>query len=123
MGAPPQDRYRRTCRRALGSDGIGYFELCGAGVPKRILQTLSSHLRVNLAASGSHITTLPNTTLRVYGDRFGLKALPVHLPARSWPAVIVTLKSRTVSPVVERFIQHIRDFTGAMRAEAPARRR
>jgi DNA-binding transcriptional LysR family regulator len=111
------------------SDTLSYARLAeafaarGAGVPKRILQTLSSHLRVNLAASGSHITTLPNTTLRVYGDRFGLKALPVDLPARSWPAVIVTLKNRTVSPVVERFIQHIRDFTRPMRAEAPARRR
>src|ERR1700723_2194287 len=64
------------------SDTLSYARLAeafaarGAGVPKRILQTLSSHLRVNLASSGSHITTLPNTTLRVYGDRFGLKAVP-----------------------------------------------
>ena len=92
-------------------------------MPKRILQTISSHLRVNLAASGSHITTLPNSTLRVYGERFVIKALPVDFPAQSWPAVIVTLKNRTLSPVVERFIQHVRDFTRPMRAEGATPRR
>jgi DNA-binding transcriptional LysR family regulator len=103
------------------SDTMSYLRLAeafsarGLGVPKRILQTLSTHLRVNLAASGSHITTIPNSTLRVYGERFSLKALPVDLPDQSWPAVVVTLKNRTLSPVVERFIQHVRDFTRPMK--------
>jgi DNA-binding transcriptional LysR family regulator len=111
------------------SDTLSYarlveaFALRGLGVPKRILQTLSSHLRVNLAASGSHITTLPNSTLRVYGDRFELKALPINLLDQSWPAVIVTLKNRTLSPVVEQFIQHVRDFTRPMRSASPPPRR
>jgi DNA-binding transcriptional LysR family regulator len=111
------------------SDTLSYLRLTeafaarGLGMPKRILQTISSHLRVNLAASGSHITTLPNSTLRVYGERFAIKALPVDFPAQSWPAVIVTLKNRTLSPVVERFIQHVRDFTRPMRAEGSVSRR
>jgi DNA-binding transcriptional LysR family regulator len=111
------------------SDTLSYqrvakaFAARGAGVPKRILQTLSTHLRVNLAASGSHIATLPNSTLRVYGERFSLKALPVDFPQQSWPAVIVTLKNRTLSPVVERFIQYIRDFTRPMRTNQTAPRR
>jgi DNA-binding transcriptional LysR family regulator len=111
------------------SDTLSYLRVAeafvtrGLGVPQRLLQTLSSHLRVNLAASGSHITTVPNSTLRVYGERFALKALPVDFPAQSWPAVIVTLKNRTLSPVVERFIQHVRDFTHPMRASNPAPRR
>ncbi|HEY1806579.1 MAG TPA: LysR family transcriptional regulator [Terracidiphilus sp.] len=110
------------------SDTLSYLRLAeafaarGLGAPKRILQTLSSHLRVNLAASGSHITTLPNSTLRVYGDRFALKALPIDLPAQSWPAVVVTLRNRTLSPVVEHFIQHVRDFTRPMRASSQSRR-
>jgi DNA-binding transcriptional LysR family regulator len=66
---------------------------------------------------------MPNSTLRVYGDRFAVKALPVDFPAQPWPAVIVTLKNRTLSPVVERFIQYVRDFTRPMRAdEAPPQR-
>lgn len=111
------------------SDTLSYRRLAeafaarGLEPPKKILQTLSSHLRVNLAASGSHITTLPNSTLRVYGERFGLKALPIELPTLSWPAVIVTLRNRTVSPVVERFIQQVRDFTRPMRTgELPQQR-
>jgi DNA-binding transcriptional LysR family regulator len=108
------------------SDTLSYLRIAeafaarGLGAPKRILQTLSSHIRVNLAASGSHVTTVANSTLRVYGERFALKALPVDLPARPWPAVIVTLKNRTLSPVVERFIQHVRDFTLPMRTGASA---
>jgi DNA-binding transcriptional LysR family regulator len=111
------------------SDTLSYqrlkdaFAARGLGMPRRILQTLSSHLRVNLAASGSHITTLPNSTLRVYGDRFAIKALPVDFPAQAWPAVVVTLKNRTLSPVVERFIEYIRDFTRPMRAENLVTRR
>jgi DNA-binding transcriptional LysR family regulator len=102
------------------SDTLSYLRVAeafaerGLGVPKRILQTLSTHLRVNLAASGSHITTIPNSTLRIYGERFSLKALPIDIPAQSWPALMVTLKNRTLNPVVERFIQHIRDFTRRM---------
>jgi DNA-binding transcriptional LysR family regulator len=86
-------------------------------VPRKVFRILAD------TVSGSHITTLPSTTLRVYGGRFALKALPVAFPGRPWPAVIVTLKNRTLSPVVERFIQHIRDFTQPMRAEGSARRR
>jgi DNA-binding transcriptional LysR family regulator len=110
------------------SDTLSYARVAsafaerGLGVPKRILQTLSTHLRVNLAASGSHIATMPNSTLRVYGDRFLLKALPVDFPSHSWPAVIVTLENRTLSPVVEHFIQYVRDFTRPMRADEPPRR-
>jgi DNA-binding transcriptional LysR family regulator len=111
------------------SDTLSYarvasaFASRGLGVPKRILQTLSTHLRVNLAASGSHIATMPNSTLRVYGERFAVKALPVDFPAQPWPAVIVTLKNRTLSPVVERFIEYVRDFIRPMRADEPPPRR
>jgi len=99
------------------------FAARGLGMPKTILLTISTHLRANLAASGRYIATFPNSTLRAYGDRFSLKALPISFPARPWPAVIVTLKNRTLSPVVERFIHHVRDFTQPMRADQPASRR
>jgi DNA-binding transcriptional LysR family regulator len=96
------------------------FAARGLGMPKTILLTISTHLRANLAGSGHYIATFPNSTLRAYGDRFSLKALPINFPAQPWPAVIVTLKNRTLSPVVERFIQHVRDFTRQLRADGPA---
>jgi hypothetical protein len=33
---------------------------------------------------------------------------------------VVTLKNRALSPVVERFIQQVRDYTRPMRADEPA---
>jgi hypothetical protein len=38
-----------------------------------------------------------------------LKKLPVGLPTRPWPVVILTLKNRMLSPVVERFIECARE--------------
>ena len=35
--------------------------------------------------------------------------LPIDLLVRPWPAVLATLKNRTLSPVVERFIECARE--------------
>lgn len=45
----------------------------------------------------------------------GVKVLPVDLPVQPWPVVIATLKGRTLSPVVELFIEYVRYFTRSMR--------
>jgi DNA-binding transcriptional LysR family regulator len=86
------------------------FAARGLDVPRMILATRSTHLRANLLSMGSYITALPNSILRAYADRFSLRALPIDLSAPPWPVVVVTLKNRTLSPVVERFIEHVRDF-------------
>jgi DNA-binding transcriptional LysR family regulator len=44
-----------------------------------------------------------------------MKVLPVDPPAHEWPVVIATLKNRTLSPVVELFINFVREFTKPMR--------
>ena len=38
-----------------------------------------------------------------------LKVLPVKLPIPPWPVGIMTLKSRTLSPVVQLFVDHTRE--------------
>jgi len=55
--------------------------------------------------------------------RLPLKRLPLNLADRPFPLAIVTLKNRTMSPVVERFIECLRDFTQQMRADEMATRR
>lgn len=82
------------------------------------LQTLSMHLRANLLATGSFISVFPYSVMRLYGERFSLKVLPVDLPPRPWPVTIVTVKNRTLSPVVERFVETARV---TVRALAPKR--
>ena len=43
-----------------------------------------------------------------------LKVLPVELPIRQWPVVIATLRNRTLSPIVERFIACAREVTAPL---------
>jgi len=91
------------------------FQARGLRMPKISVMTFSVHLRMGMLASGHFITTFPNAILRFHPNRQSIKVLPVDLPDRPWPVAIVTLKNRTLNPVVERFITHIRDFTGPMR--------
>ena len=74
-------------------------------MPKICLSTLSLGLRRNLIATGQYITAIPNMVLHSFADRFLLKVLPLELPFRPWPVAIIKLKSRTLSPVAERFIE------------------
>jgi DNA-binding transcriptional LysR family regulator len=81
------------------------FRARGLGIPKASLVTLSEPLRSNLLCGGSFITVIPNSWLCVQAERYPLKALPVELSTPQWPIVILTRKNRTLSPVVERFIE------------------
>jgi DNA-binding transcriptional LysR family regulator len=80
------------------------FRARGLHLPNISMRTLSVHMRTNLLATGDFITTLPRSVLRLYAERFALKALPVDFPVRPWPVSIITLKNRSLSPIVERFI-------------------
>ena len=81
------------------------FNALGLNMPKVSLFTLSVHLRVHLLASGRFISAFP----RSIADQYGLKILPVDLPSRPWPVVMVTLRNRTLSPIVERFLECARE--------------
>jgi len=81
------------------------FHSLGLDLPQISLRTFSVHLRTNLLATGSFITVLPRSVLRLDANLHLLKALPIKLPGLHWPIAIVTLKNRTLSPVVERFIE------------------
>jgi DNA-binding transcriptional LysR family regulator len=77
---------------------------------KIAVKSLSVHLRANLLAGGEFITALPRSVLHLYADRFALKILPIDLPPRPWPVILLTLKNRTLTPVVERFIASVREM-------------
>jgi len=97
------------------------FRARGLAMPSITLKTLSIHLRTNLLASGRFITALPRSVLRLYAEPLSLRVLPVDLPTRSWSVAIVTLKHRTLSPVVAQFIDCTREFAsksrGALRSK------
>jgi DNA-binding transcriptional LysR family regulator len=81
------------------------FQALGLAMPKARFVTLSVHLRNHLLASGRFISVFPKSI----ADRYAQKVLPVDLPVRPWPVVMVTLKNRTLSPIVERFLACARD--------------
>ena len=65
--------------------------------------------RTNLLTTGPFITALPSSVVRLHADRFALKVLPIEMPSWPWLVVALTLKNRTLSPVVERFIECARE--------------
>jgi DNA-binding transcriptional LysR family regulator len=81
------------------------FQARGLDMPKASLVTLSVHVVGQLLAGGEYITAFPGSWVRFKA----LKILPVDLTVRPWPVAILTLKNRTLSPVVERFIEYARD--------------
>jgi len=84
------------------------FTAKGLGMPRIKVASYSVPLLYSLYPTGRYIGVLGGLTLRLSGKRLGIKALPIDLPVWPWPVAIVMLKNRTVSPVVELFIEHVR---------------
>ena len=93
------------------------FRTRGLPLPKVRLVTFSVHLRTSLLTTGRFLTAFPGSVLSLDPNQFPLKVLPVDLPARPWPVVIVTLKNRTLNPVAQLFIDHLRAFTKTITAK------
>jgi DNA-binding transcriptional LysR family regulator len=86
------------------------FQMRGIEPPNVSMKTISVHLRASMTATGRFVTTLPRSVLHFHADRFALKGLSVDLPEHVWPIKVAVLKNRTLSPVVDRFI----DCAGAV---------
>ena len=85
--------------------------------PKLGVRTYSTYQRLSLLAtkalSGERVVQCSDSTL----TDFPLKVLPVDFPFRSWPIAIVTLKDRTLSSVVQTFIECAREVAAMMTPE------
>ena len=87
------------------------FKAKGLQVPKASLVSNTMGLRTKLLTGGKFITVVWKSVLRHGDDRSAMKELPVRLPTQPWSVVVLTLKNRTLSPVVERFIECAREVT------------
>ena len=92
-------------------------------MPKIVLRTFSTHLRVNAVSSGHFIATFPRSVTDYYAERFGLKVLQLDIPMKPWPVAILTLKGRTLSPVVQLFVDHVRAAFAPDRTRPQPRKR
>jgi DNA-binding transcriptional LysR family regulator len=90
------------------------FKAHGLEVPRERLSAASIPLRTYLLATGRFLTLLPDSVLRHNAKQWSLKALPVDLGVKPRSIAIVTLKNRTVSPVVQLFAEHLRAVAKTM---------
>jgi DNA-binding transcriptional LysR family regulator len=103
---PPNNAFAPVMAQAFRAQGL---ELPRAGVT-----SFSAAIRMQLVATGRFLTIMPGSMLRHNGERWGLKALPIALDALWLPVAIFKLKHRTVSPVVEKFVEHVRSAAKSM---------
>ena len=81
------------------------FATHGLRPPTPLVATYSSFQRSMLASRGRYIAVLPRSMLRLNGDAYRLKELPIRLSGRPSPVAIVTLRNRTLTPAVQVFIE------------------
>lgn len=84
------------------------FQAKGLALPKRGVRSYSIYQRISLLATDHFVSALPGSVLRFNTDR-PLKVLPVDFTTRSFAVAIVTSKNRTVNPVVQTFIDCVRE--------------
>jgi DNA-binding transcriptional LysR family regulator len=97
------------------------FRAKGLGVPRGRINTASILLRNHLLATGRFLTVLPVSVLRHNAKQWKLKTLPIDLSVEMRHVAIVTLKNRTVSPVVQLFIEQVRAVAKTMFASASSK--
>jgi DNA-binding transcriptional LysR family regulator len=85
------------------------FLAVGGDRPRSTVVTESPQVRMSLLATGRFLTILPDSALRFPTPHPDLKVLPVDLPTVRTPVGIVTLKKRTVSPVVQLLVGAARE--------------
>jgi DNA-binding transcriptional LysR family regulator len=96
------------------------FHARGLAMPKIGLAASSALLRINLLSRGPFITALPSSVLRLNVDRHSVKVLPVDLEIPGYPVAMLTVKDRALSPLVARFVEHVRRVAASM-ASRPQR--
>lgn len=84
------------------------FHANGLPPPRISVVSFSLPLHVALLSNGHFLSVLPGSMLRYCAKQLSLKILPIELPARLAPVGIITLKNRTMSPLVRLFIEQAR---------------
>jgi DNA-binding transcriptional LysR family regulator len=106
VGTPRQSLTTMLMERA--------FQASHLPIPKMRVITFSVQVRARLLATGEFVTAMPKSMLHLNPECIGLKALPIKLPGPSFPAAIVTLKNRTLTPAVELFLERLRTYVKSL---------
>jgi DNA-binding transcriptional LysR family regulator len=94
------------------------FQAAGISRPEPMVTTDSVVLRARLIATGPYLGMFMSSVLRrLIADGYALTALPVDLHANASCMSIATLKNRTLSPIVERFLVCVRGVATSLAAK------
>lgn len=108
-----------TPNTVIGSLIANAFRSKGLTLPKRSIVSDSVPLRSLLLATGRYLSVMPNSALHFAADQLPVKVLPVSMQALTQPTEITVLKSRTLSPVVQRFIECCRKVARSLPSSRP----
>jgi DNA-binding transcriptional LysR family regulator len=92
----------------FGSMIAEIFRKNGVDPPRLTVSTLSVHAQNEFLATGRFLTVLPSFVLKIPGRHPPLKAVPVALPNPTAPIGLITPRNRTITPVVQMFIESVR---------------
>jgi len=91
------------------------FEARGLRPPTERVSAASISLRNYLLATGRFLTVLPSSVLHYNAKQWSVKALPIDLRIKPPSIAIMTLKHRTLSQVVQLFIEQLREAAKPMK--------
>ena len=89
---------------SFGSVVSEAFRASGLNVPKAAIITSAVPVRNALLGSGRFLTILPGSALQFPSKSPILQGLPIKLPIAPRPIAAITLRNRTLSPLVKLFI-------------------
>ena len=89
------------------------FRASGLNYPRATALADPPEVRMSLLASGRFLSIFPASALRFPTRRPAVKILPVELPSARVQIGIVTLKNRTLNPVVKLFVEQAREVAKA----------
>jgi len=98
------------------------FSANGLSLPKTAVFSSSVALRSRLLATGRYVSVLPASMVHFAANHWQVKVLPVALRGMNQTVDVTTLKRRSLSPVVERFIACAREVAKSIAIPAQSRK-
>lgn len=96
------------------------FKLQGLQRPQGRVIGSSILLRNQLLATGRFVTVLPQSVMQFNAKQWGLRALPIDLGVKLRSVAVIKLANRTLTPVVERFVETVREVARTLSKPAKA---
>lgn len=86
----------------------------GLPLPRRLVESASLNLRLNLLQDRRHITCIPHSLMPFGGAPAWLKRLPLSFPPWQTPAMVITLRGRELLPAARHFLTTLRELSASL---------